>query len=58
MRDYALYKGDEVICVGTIQEIADTLGIKPSTVREYGTESYRKRTKGGMELVEIEEGDE
>lgn len=42
---YSVYKGDEEIAFGTIKEIADKLGIKQESVKFYGTESYKKRTK-------------
>ena len=42
--EYALYKGDELIIIGTIKEIADYLGIKEDSVRFYNTPSYKKRT--------------
>ena len=43
--EYALYRGEEVLAIGTKNEIARTLGIKPETVLFYGTPSYRKRRK-------------
>ncbi len=53
--EYALYKGDEIIAVGTKTQIAEKLGIKRESVRFYGTPSYIKRTSesNGRRLVEV-----
>ena len=43
MKEYALYKGDDVIAVGTIQEIAAKTNVKPDTIRFYTSPAYEKR---------------
>lgn len=43
--EYVLYKGEEVIAMGTAQEIADKLGITKDTVKFYGTPAYKRRRK-------------
>lgn len=43
MKEYALYKGEELLSTGTIYEIAEEMNIKPETVRFYGTKTYRAR---------------
>lgn len=40
MKEYALYKGDELLAMGTKREIAEQLGVSPSTVGYYGTPVY------------------
>lgn len=48
MRDtatYVLYRVDEVIDIGTAQEIADRRGVKADTIRFYGTPSYQGRIR-------------
>jgi hypothetical protein len=54
MKEYALYKGEEILCSGTIKEIAKHQGIKEATVRFYARPSYKKRikvlNKNGVEL--------
>lgn len=40
---YALYKGDNYITDGTIEELAEYLKVKPSTIRFYTTPTYKKR---------------
>lgn len=57
-KEYALYKGDDLLAMGTAREIAKELGISPSTVQFYGTPSYRKRSKSNntRTLVILNEG--
>lgn len=55
-REYALYKGDELLVVGTINELAEELGVKPRTVRYYGYPGYKRRTsEKARRLVKLEE---
>ncbi|MGE7545033.1 hypothetical protein [Sporosarcina newyorkensis] len=62
-RVFALYKGDELLSVGTIEEIAEELNVLPETVLFYGTNVYkrrletRKNPKNCRELVELEDDD-
>lgn len=64
MQEYALYKRDEFLCVGTVQEIARMRGITVRAVRYYRTPSYQRRCKGTnanhnrMILVPLDEEDE
>jgi hypothetical protein len=48
---YALYKGDNILTIGTIRELALYLGVKERTVMFYSTPTYRKRNKGNNYLV-------
>lgn len=41
-----LYLGDEVIDIGTAEELAERRDVKPSTIYHYSTQAYRKRIKG------------
>ena len=53
-KEYALYKGDDMLCLGTIKEIAEETGLKPETVRYYQSPCYLKRGKvGGNKKVLI-----
>lgn len=40
---YKLVKGDEVISVGTIEEIAKDQGVLEQTIKTYGTKAYMRR---------------
>lgn len=44
-QEYALYKGDEFINLGTIPEIAKREGVKPKTIYYYKTPAYKKKFK-------------
>ena len=44
--EYALYKGDKFIDLGTKKKLAKLLGVKISTITFYATPSYRKRGLG------------
>ena len=54
---YALYKGDEYIAQGTIQELAKKLKLKKATISFYRSPAYKKRNHKGncKTLVRIEE---
>lgn len=59
-KEYAIYKGDEILAVGTIEEIAKELNILPSTVIYYGMNCYKKKIANrksinARELVELED---
>lgn len=53
--EYALYRGDEFIMIGTIDELAKFKNVKKSTIMFYGSPAYGKRTKKGYMLVKVEE---
>lgn len=40
VKEYALYKGEQLLAMGTKREIAEQLGVSPSTVGYYGTPVY------------------
>lgn len=42
-KEYALYKGDNFICIGTIKEIAQIMGVKERTVYWWSTPAARRR---------------
>lgn len=41
--EFAVYKGEDFICIGTLQECADHMGVLVETVRFYTTDTYRRR---------------
>lgn len=59
-KEYAIYKGDELLVIGTKEECADALNVKPSTITFYLSRAYQQRGKGSTKrLVAIKlEGDE
>lgn len=50
-KQYVLYKGDDIVAMGTAEEIAEELGIKPDTVKWY---SYPSAQRGNIIAVVIE----
>lgn len=56
-QEYALYKGDEFIDLGTIEELAERMGVAPKTIRHYQTPAYKKKGKDDFNrkvLIKIE----
>lgn len=65
LRDYALYRGDKLITVGTAVELAEELGVQPKTIQFLSTPAYQrrmdaaKRPRGNRKYtVKLEEDDE
>lgn len=52
--EYAVYKKEDLLCVGTIEECAKQLGVKAKTIFFYGTPTYQNRVKNGRMLVKLE----
>lgn len=57
MKIYELYKGYELLATGTVNEIAHEVGVKPATVRFYGSPAHQRRVKGENTrmLMEVDE---
>lgn len=45
MTEYAVYKGDELIVIGTAEECAKQLNVKPETIYYYTTDAYKRKLK-------------
>jgi hypothetical protein len=64
VKEYAVYKGDSFICLGTLEECADYTGMKPYTIWYYTTPSYqkklnkRKNTSKSMIVIKLDDEDE
>lgn len=43
---YVLYLGDEVVDIGTKEELAKRRNVSPETICHYSTPAYKKRIKG------------
>lgn len=44
-KEYAVYKGDVLLAIGTLKECAEKLNVTESTILFYQFESYQKRVK-------------
>lgn len=45
LKEYALYKGDNFIEIGTAKKLAEIVGISEKSIRFMSTPTYRKRLK-------------
>lgn len=45
MKEYALYKGEEMLRIGTLDELADWKGVTRKTIQFYQYPTYQNRTK-------------
>lgn len=54
--EYALYKGDELLSVGTIKELAKQFNVGERTILFYMTPTYQKRTseRKGRRLIKLD----
>ena len=42
-KEYAVYKGEQLLAVGTATECAEELNVKPETIHFYTTPTYMRR---------------
>lgn len=52
-KEYALYKGDECLAIGTIDEIAKQQGVKKKTILFYHSPWYKSLDKKGKRRILI-----
>ena len=52
-KEYAVYRGDTLVAVGTSKEVAEQMGIKQKTLWWYTTPAYKKRVKSGRNKQEV-----
>ncbi|EGC1201767.1 hypothetical protein H8479_000043 [Listeria monocytogenes] len=53
--EYALYKADELLIIGTVDELAEFQEVKRETILFYATPSYRKRTTDkGLRVIRVD----
>lgn len=60
-RQYAMYKGEDILAMGTIKEISEETGKNYDTVRFYTQPAYKKRCKpwdNKIEMVWLRDNDE
>lgn len=57
LKNYAVYKGDRLIFVGTINECANVMSVKPNTIRWYTNPIAKERNKSGnrIEVIKVED---
>lgn len=59
MKEYALYKGEQMVAIGTVKEIATDRGVEPSTIRFYKSQAYQRRSNSEvnnrLQLIKLED---
>lgn len=45
MKEYAVYKGEELLAIGTAEECARSLGVQERTILFYTYPTYQRRLK-------------
>jgi hypothetical protein len=61
--EYAVYKGEKLLVMGTLRECAENLGLKPESIRFLSSSAYQKRMeakngKGDYKIaVRLDDGD-
>ncbi|MDA2636396.1 hypothetical protein ACQKGB_27215 [Bacillus tropicus] len=64
VKKYAVYKGESFVCVGTILQCAQHMGVRLETVKFYKTPAYkrrvvkRKNARNYITVTELEEDEE
>nr|DAO77422.1 MAG TPA: Protein of unknown function (DUF658) [Caudoviricetes sp.] len=43
--EYVLYKGEEIVGIGTADELSRRLGLRPQTIRSYSSPSHMRRVE-------------
>lgn len=56
--EYALYHGEELLIIGTIDDIAEYLGIKRKSVIFYSSPTHKRRNPNGYAVTKIPEDEE
>ncbi|OUB60063.1 hypothetical protein [Bacillus thuringiensis] len=63
-KEYVVYKGESLICIGTMMECAQHMGVLPETIYFYTTQAYqrrlakRKNPGNCLTVTELEEDEE
>lgn len=53
--EYAIYKGDDLLKIGTLNELATFKNVKRETILFYATPTYRKRTtEKGLRVIKLD----
>ncbi|MBC1815583.1 hypothetical protein [Listeria seeligeri] len=56
MAEYAMYKGDNLLLIGTLTELADFKNVTRDTILFYMSNSYKKRVgDSGLCVIKIED---
>ena len=51
MAEYAVYRGDELIIIGTLKECAERLNTTEQMIKYYSYPSHKKRAEGKNQII-------
>lgn len=49
--EYALYLGDEFVCIATVRELAERLRVRPATIEYYASPANLRRAGDGRRRI-------
>lgn len=59
LKQYAVYKGEDLIAMGTAPECGKQLGVVAQTIYSYASRGRENQSKGNIKIaIELEEDDE
>lgn len=58
MKQFAIYKGEELLMIGSAKECAKQLDLDTKTIYFYASKTHKKRDKGNRMVATILEDDE
>lgn len=53
-KTFAVYKGEELLTIGTLKECAEVLKVKEDTVKFYKSRTYQNKGSGKNRRIAIE----
>lgn len=54
MKEYALYHGDEFLAIGTLEELAEYLGVSYGTIKSYKARFNHGKSNNYYIFIEVE----
>ncbi|MBT2732096.1 hypothetical protein [Carnobacterium sp. ISL-102] len=58
MKQYAVYKGEDLLTMGTAKECGEELHVDSKTIYFYASQTHKKRNKGNRMVATLLEDDE
>lgn len=52
--EYAVYKGEDIVAIGTVKELSKKLKVQEKTIKWYSYANRQKRWKNGTVAVRID----
>ena len=58
MKEYAVYKSDKLLGIGTLEELAEKFNVRPRTVKDWSCPSYYEKGAGGRKIAILLDDDD